>query len=131
MQPGATIDEWETFPVDADWPTGEQLSDFYFGQVEGLDPYPDDIIDVGSGTEVDPYLIGPLYYVGDLLQIKSSQVNAVAVLTRTVETPGVVYVAGDLEIGKTAQDFTLDLNGQTIYVEGDIDMGGKCTIRGS
>ena len=126
LQPNTEVSGTITCPLDPgqNWPETDDLSNFYFEQVEGLDPYPDDIIDVASGTEADPYLIGPLYYVGDLLQIQSSTADATAVLT------GTIYVAGDLNIGGP-KEFTLDLNGQTIYVEGDIDIGGKCTITGS
>ena len=120
----------------ADWPSVSDLSDFYFMDVQDLEPsnYDDDSpIDVASGTEANPYPIGPLYYVGDPLhplEIKSTlnepqAPNAIAVLS------GTVYVAvGDLDIGG-AKDFTLDLNGQTIYVKGGIDVEGSCTIRGS
>ena len=105
------------------WPPTGVLSGFYFGQVEDLglvlDPYPDDTIDVK-----DTNSIGPLYRVGDL-DILSSQNGATAVLS------GTVYVTGNLDVGKTDQDFTLNLNGEAIYVEGNIDIGGKCTISGS
>jgi hypothetical protein len=118
--------------VGGPWPGVEDTSSFYFAQIEdlGLDstPFPDDVIDVGSGTEADPYPVGPLYYIGDdlhPLQIKSTVNNAVAMLN------GIMYVESDLEVGERDQDFTLDLNGQTIYVEGDIRFGTKCTIAGS
>ena len=109
------------------WPTTDDLSDFYWMDVWDLDPRPteDDIIDVASGA--DPYPIGPLYYVGDgihPLQIESTVNNATGVLN------GTVYVVGDLNIGG-AKDFTLDLDGQTIYVEGNIDAGVSLTILGS
>ena len=42
-----------------------------------------------------------------------------------------VYVTGNLDIGKINQDFILDLNYSTIYCEGDIDIGGKTTVKGS
>ena len=114
--------------IEENWPSSSDLSDFYMMDVQGLDPYPNAIIDVGSGTEANPYPIGPLYYVGyspDHLQILSTVVNATVVLT------GTVYVAGDLDIGQTNQNFTLDLNGHTIYVEGELKVGGKCTLTGS
>jgi hypothetical protein len=36
-----------------------------------------------------------------------------------------------LDIGQTKKDFTLDLNGQTIFVEQSIDIARKANIRGS
>lgn len=113
-----TIDYWEPYPITETWPTTETLSSFYKAQVPS-DPYPDSTIDVNN----TPY-ISPLYRVGNL-NIISSRDNVSGVLS------GTVYVAGDLNVGMTNKDFTLDLNGQTIYAEGNINFGTKCTIRGS
>ena len=96
----------------------DDLSTFFFGQVEDLPPYPYETIDIATNS------VGPLYRVGNL-DIISSEDN----LTGMIE--GIVYVAGDLAIGQTNQDFRLNLNGQTIYVEGAVRIGDKCTILGS
>jgi len=66
----------------------------------------------------------------------------------TVQLTGTVYITGDTLIGATDQAFTLDLNGQTIFVESAtgaapeddpcnpendyaLKIGGKCTLTGS
>jgi len=126
----------ETFPMIAiePWPTIDYFSGFYLDDVEDLVHFGDDSIDVKYTDS-----IGPLYRDG-YLDIVSSEAAAWAQLN------GTVYVAGEtniLKIGTTKQDFTLDLNGQTIYVEGSIGkldengevveqgVGGKCTLTGS
>ena len=114
------------------WPLAEQLIWFYMQDVEGLaspyDDYPDDQIDVDDNSVDDNSTIEALLRDGDLA-ILSSQNDIVATLL------GTVYVTGDLNIGSTNKDFTIDLNGQTIFVESDsdvaIDIGGKCTFTGS
>ncbi len=125
---GYTAEEDED--IVEDWPETSDLSDFYWLDVQGLDPYPAGSIDVGSGTEAEPYPLGPLYRDGDL-DIESSQNlwDAAAVLS------GTIYVTGQLNIGG-AKLFTLDLNGQAIYVEYigtgyAIVIGGAVTISGS
>lgn len=110
----ATLDS----SLQAKWPTAEELSALYHKDVEGCD-YLENTIDLKDTSS-----IGPMYRDGNL-DIISSEENATAVLS------GTVHVTGDLDVGKTNKDFTLDLNGQTIFVEGTIDVGGKCTISGS
>jgi hypothetical protein len=115
--------------LEDNWPSASDMAYFYWMDVYDLDPYPDAIIDVTTGTVAIPYPIEPLYYVGygpDRLSIENGDNDyAWAVLA------GTVYVEGDLNIGTSGHDFTLDLNAQTIYVEGDIDVGGKVTFVGS
>jgi len=65
-----------------------------------------------------------------------------------VQLTGTVYITGDTLIGQTDHDFTLDLNGQTIFVESAtgaapeddpcnpgndyaLKFGTKCTLTGS
>ena len=69
-------------------------------------------------------VIGPGYTNANL-DILSTVDDASATLE------GTVYVQGNLNVGKTNQDFTLDLGGKTLFAEGDIDIGGKTTITGS
>jgi len=112
----------------AKWPSGSEISNFYWLDVQSLDPYPNASIDVGSGTEAEPYPLEPLCRDGDL-NIMSSVDDAVVKLT------GTVYVTGQLNIGG-AKDFVLDLNSQAIYVEyvgvgNAIYIGGAVTISGS
>jgi hypothetical protein len=101
------------------WPMADWLSAFYYDQVKHLAPFGASIIDVKFTPD-----IGPLYRDGDLI-IRSTSLGAVATLA------GTVYVAGNLDIGQTNRDFTLDLNNQTLFAEGVIDFGGKTTIIGS
>ncbi len=106
----------------APWPTIDYFSSFYWEDVKDLEPFPYDSIDIKNTPA-----IGPLYRDGSL-DIVSSKAEAEAQLN------GTVFVAGEtniLKIGTINKDFTLDLNGQTIYVEGDIIVGGRCTLTGS
>ena len=54
----------------------------------------------------------------------------------TLSLTGTIYITGDTSIGTTGKDFTLDLNGHTIFVESSntdqkaLEIGGKCTIDG-
>jgi len=118
-------------PVDnyeGDWPTPEQLILFYSGDVEGVDPYP-------SGTlDVDDYAatgIGPLYRDGTLSIVNSGSAGL------TVSLNDTLYITGNTQIGATGHDFTLNLNGQTIFVESDetggyaLQIGTKCNLTGS
>lgn len=104
------------------WPTIDYFSSFYWDDVKDLEPLGDSSIDVKYTDS-----IGPLYRDGSL-DIVSSEDAAWAQLN------GTVYVAGEtneLRIGQTGRDFTIDLNYQVIYVEGDLTIGGKCTLSGS
>ena len=125
-----TIDGNEiTDPIE-DWPTAEEMAAFYWEDVKDLDPpfpyeHPMDI-DATDTTIEAFYRDGPL-------DIYNSS-NTPATLTLN----GTVYVTGDLTIGKTGKPFTLDLNGQSIFVESSsadpqkaIWVGDKCTIIGS
>jgi len=106
------------------WPTAEQFSEFFLGDVGGLAPFPDAAIDIDDIEESEGIRgIGPLYRQGSL-EIVSSENDLLATLG------GTVYVTGDLEVGQTNKDFTIDLNGKTIFVEGSITFGGKCAITG-
>ena len=109
------------------WPSELQLSTYYWKQVKNLTPYSDDRIDI----DTDP-IIGPLYRDGTLDIYNSGSVGKNATLN------GTVYVTGDTKIGTAPHPFTLNLNGQTIFVESAsvdpqeaIEIGGKCTITGS
>ena len=111
-----TINEGATI----NWPSKEQLSAWYWDQVKDLALYSEDHIDIAT----DP-IIGPLYRNGTLDIYNGGSAGENATLN------GTVYVTSDLTIGTTEHDFTLNLNNQTIYCEGNIQVGGKCTISGS
>jgi len=109
------------------WPSEEQLSAYYWDDVKDLEPpfpynHPMDI--AGTNTTIEAlYRDGPwtIYNIGN---------------SATLTLNGTVYVTGDLKIGTEKQDFTLNLNNQTIYCESTtekwaIEVGGKCTIIGS
>jgi len=101
------------------WPSTEEYIDYFLSGVDPSDPYPDPSIDAN-----DISTIGPLYRQGDLA-IYSSQDG------KTLTLNGTIYVTGDMTIGTTNKDFILDLNYQTIFVEGILTIGSKTTIAGS
>jgi hypothetical protein len=113
---------------EGDWPTPEQLILYYSRDVEGVTPYP-------SGTlDVDDYAgtgIGPLYRDGTLSIVNSGSAGL------TVTLNGTLYITGNTQIGTTGHDFTLNLNGQTIFVESDdisgyaLQIGTKCNLVGT
>jgi len=100
------------------WPTADQLSDYYRCQVDVLDPFPDDTVDLnGYGSS-----LGPLYRDGSLT-IKNT-----AAVPWGVELGGTVYVTGDLVV---LPDCMIVLSGETIYAEGSIVLQPGCAISGS
>lgn len=109
---------------DEDWPTKELLIEHYLAQVDIInDNYGSDTVDVKTTPVILPG--GPLYRDGDLEIYKSpGGGNTLGTLD------GTIYVTGDLDLSGP-KDFTLDLNGQTIFVEGAIDITQFCTITGS
>jgi len=106
------------------WPTTADISDMFWLDVAELDPFQDRYINTAFTST-----IGPLYTEGDL-EITGSISDSYAALN------GTVYVYGDLDIGSGGgaggvKDFTLDLNDQSIFVEGTIKIYDKCTLVGA
>jgi len=111
-----TVDGNVTGPYDADaWPFSEDFRSVYWPQAENATlPYDpcggNDTLDVAVNST-----FGPGFHEGNL-DIRSTGDNITATLT------GTVYIKGDdatLTIGGPGgQSFYLDLNYQTIYVEG-------------
>ena len=123
------------------WPTAEMLSDLYWEDVEDALPYY-----TANELNVEEYTtsgIGPLYRDGTL-DIKAGGKGL------TVTLDGTVYITGDTLIGTTGvgKDFTIDLNGQTIFVNSTsgaapadepcnpgngyaLKIGAACTFTGS
>ena len=98
-----------------DWPTYEQLSPYYLEYVEGApDPCPGSPESCSIDVE-DTNTIGPCYREGSL-----TVDNTVDPATLLLQ--GTVYVTGDLEFEQSgaSKNYTVDLNKQTIFVEGSI-----------
>jgi hypothetical protein len=124
---------------DGDWPTGELLAALYWEDVKDETPYGFASLDVKNYYTTG---IGPFYRDGTL-DIENSGTKDL-----TLQLNGTVYITGDTQIGQTGQNFYLNLNGNTIFVESDtgsapeddpcnppndyaLKIGGKCTIIGS
>ena len=111
LQPGSNItgEVKDNDDMTIDWPTYEQLSTYYLDDVEGA-PDPGPSIDVQYTNT-----IGPAYRNGDL-SIDNTGDPATLVLE------GTVYIRGNLEFEQSgSRNYTVDLNGETIFVEGNID----------
>jgi hypothetical protein len=131
LMPGTEVypSEGEHAPVEYypdDWPPIGELAEFYMDDVAAEESYDSDLLTFNSDME-----LGPFYRNGDL-EIKAGTAGFTLTLT------GTVYITGDTQIGSTGKEFTLDLNGQTIFVESDsadpakaLWIGGKCTVVGS
>ncbi len=109
------------------WPTAEQLYQFYWQQVMTTTPYSSNSVNVSNTPS-----IGPFYRNGALDIGNSGAAGA------TMTLHGPLFINGDTKIGTTGQNFNLDLNGQTIYVNSNtvgspsaLQIGSKCTISGS
>ncbi|MFC1911105.1 hypothetical protein ACFLXM_00320 [Chloroflexota bacterium] len=111
VSPGSEIDGnvKDSNNMTIDWPTYEQLSIYYMADVVGA-PDPGPSIDL-QYTQT----IGPGYREGSL-EVDNTGDPATLLLE------GTVYVAGDLEFRQSgaSKNYTLDLNGQTIFAEGTI-----------
>jgi len=150
LMPGSNVtpSEGDNSPLEyygGGWPEVGELEDFYGQQVENETHYYGDTeIDLeGNSCPPGPIYVndeennswpsglGPLYVDGELDIVNS--INDEATLT----LDGTLYITGDTLIGKTDQDFTLDLNDHTIFVASDttgaqnaLELGGKCTVEG-
>jgi hypothetical protein len=110
------------------WPTADDLSAYYMDDVDDLaPPFPyTDPLDI-AGTDIT---LGALYRDGSWSIYNNLNDPG------TVTLDGTVYVKGNLQMGVEKNDFTLNLNGQTIFVESAdpkyaIDIGDRCTVTGS
>ena len=95
--------------VELAWPTVDQLSPYYLENVEGT-------YDPGLSIDVKyTDSIGPCYRDGDLVIDNTGAPD-------TLVLDGTVYVAGDLEFQQSgaSHNYTVDLNGHTIFAEGAI-----------
>jgi hypothetical protein len=90
------------------WPTIDQLSTYYSEDMEGA-PDPGPSIDIK-----DTKTIGPCYREGSLAVDNTGDPD-------TLLLEGTVYVRGNLEFQQSgSHNYTVDLNGNTIFVEGYI-----------
>jgi cytoskeletal protein CcmA (bactofilin family) len=109
--PGVTINGTvkDNDDMTITWPTAEQLSSYYMEDVEGA-PDPGPFIDVQYTNT-----IGPCYREGSSVVDNTGD-------PATLVLGGTVYVTGDLEFKQSgSHNYTVDLNGETIFVEGNID----------
>jgi hypothetical protein len=103
--------------VTITWPTYEQLSTYYLDDVDPSNPYPYNSIDI-TYTKT----IGPCYIEGDFVVDNTGDPD-------TLVLDGTVYIndnndnTGNLyfEQSGTSHNYTVDLNGHTIFAEGSID----------
>ena len=98
------------------WPTAEQLSAYYYEDVEGTyDPGPS--IDIQYTKS-----IGPCYREGSLSVDNTGDPD-------TLVLEGTVYVAGDLDFQQSgSHNYTVNLNGHTIFAEGGITFASEHII---
>ena len=129
IQPGSTVDGDVWLPDENDldnkgditgkvkdnddltitWPTYEQLSAYYYEDVEGT-------YDPGLSIDVKyTDSIGPCYREGSLTVDNTGSPG-------TLVLEGTVYITGDLDFQQSgaSKDYTINLNGETIFVEGGI-----------
>jgi hypothetical protein len=119
-----TVDGDIRGPYDADkWPFSEDFSAVYWPQASNA-TIPDTkccggscVLDVSENSTSGIYELGPGFAEADKQEfiIKSTRDNITVTLT------GTVYIKGNdatLNMGGGGQPFYLDLNNQTIYVEG-------------
>lgn len=116
-----------TCGVPIPWPEGDVLKQYYWN--DDLDPLDGPKWEMNSAN----VSIGSGYRNGNL-RIYSKVTGANLTIEETGLFNGIgIYLKGNniLDIGKTNQDFTLNLNKNVIFSEGTIDIGGKCTLTGS
>lgn len=114
---GATVNPEPTH-TNVDVPDSDEVDLFYKNQVIGLSPDYGLTIDVDSGIESSPVLVGPLYVIGNLTITGSGWLRL----------NGTVYVTGNIEVKNSC---TIEMNDNTIFTRGDIDLKNGCTFIGS
>lgn len=122
---GTDIEEIVTGEVDSEaegvfmtWPEADDLCSYYFEQVESVvDDDPGPVMYVNNLTTKT---IGPLYREGGLDVYNEGDPD-------TLTLNSTVYIAGDLTFRQpsTGHNYTIDLNGHTIFAEGGITFQPK------
>jgi hypothetical protein len=132
--PSSTTPDWgeEHGPQDnysGEWPAPSHISQFYYLQVEDTTPYAFSDVDISANNILET---GAFFRDGTLEVTSSSNTHLTVTLNDTL------YITGDTQIGVTGKEFTLDLNGQTIYIESStagnqyaLRMGTKLTLTGT
>ncbi|GAG39545.1 unnamed protein product, partial [marine sediment metagenome] len=82
-----TVTIYGTSYINPDWPDADDVYYFYLSQVYHLESISDQTYDISSGTEVDPYILGPLYINGNM-KIEGSGV---------AQLNGTIFVTGRVE----------------------------------
>jgi hypothetical protein len=92
------------------WPTAEQFSSYYLEDVEGAYD-PGSFVDI---KDLDPKTIGPWYRDGSLVVDNTGDPD-------TIVLEDTIYVVGSLQFSQpgASHNYTINLNGQTIFVGGD------------
>lgn len=103
------------------WPTAEELEHFYGNDVDKNNPFPYSTIYASE----HPGGIGPLYRNGNLTIDNRED-------TPTIRLNGTIYVTGNLALTQAgSKKYTLDLNKQTIFAQGSINIASGITLTGS
>jgi len=117
-----TVDDSST--VGLTWPNAEDVSSYYWDQVNDLEPSTDDQIDIPEDTgENAPFIIPRLSSVpsGGKLTVNGDG---------WIGLGGTIYVKGNLLL-KAQPQINIDLNGKTIFAEGWINIPPGVTLSGS
>jgi len=138
LKPGTEVNppDGEQGPVENyeyDWPTAEELIDFYLDDVEDGTHYDSDTVIDLAGIDME---LGPLYVEGELRIHNSSDTPATLTLTGTIYSTEETLICYGTSQNKP---MTLDLNDQTIFVASTstgsgkeaLKIGDKCTLVGS
>jgi len=110
---GTIYGEVSNEPITS-WPDGADLITHYWVESPVIT---DSSLDISSGTEENPYLLGPVRATGNLVIDGGGY----------LELEGTLYVEGDLTV---MPDCTILLNEQTIFAEGDITIQPGVQIGG-
>jgi len=109
------------------WPTADQLYQFYWQQVMNTIPYSSNSVSVQNTPSLGPF------YRNGTLDIENSGASGA-----TLTLHGPLFINGNTTIGMNGQQFNINLNGQTIYINSNtvglpyaLQVGSKCTIKGN
>ena len=111
--PGVVYGDVTEGPITG-WPTAELLEMYFLRQVDTSNPYSSGTIDISQ-----PGQSGHLYAEG--------YSNGNYAITGTGALSGVIFVVGNLYFDQNA---SINLNGFTIFVTGDISFGTQASLAG-